>query len=267
MNRIAMLSVHTCPLAMLGGKNTGGMNVYVRELSRELGRRGYEVDIFTRCENANIEPIIQMGPHVRVVHVCAGPPEHQDKYRLYEYLPEFASEVKQFAEQQAIRYDVLHSHYWLSGWVARQLQRDWHVPIVQMFHTLGAMKDLVARPGEPQDHPLRVATERELMQDVDRVIAATARDQKQMVSLYGANPAKMRIIPCGVDLDLFHPHDKARAREEIGIEPQTKMVLFVGRMEPLKGIDDLLHAIAHILDDHQMPCNSVSLSVIGGSAE
>src|SRR5437763_898020 len=102
MNRIAMLSVHTCPLAMLGGKNTGGMNVYVRELSRELGRRGYEVDIFTRCENANIEPIIQMGPLVRVVHVCAGPPEHQDKYRLYEYLPEFASEVRQFAEQQAI---------------------------------------------------------------------------------------------------------------------------------------------------------------------
>ena len=90
MNRIAMLSVHTCPLAMLGGKNTGGMNVYVRELSRELGRRGYDVDIFTRCENANIEPIIQMGPRTRVVHVCAGPPEHQDKYRLYEYLPEFA---------------------------------------------------------------------------------------------------------------------------------------------------------------------------------
>ena len=158
MNRIAMLSVHTCPLAMLGGKSTGGMNVYVRELSRELGRRGYVVDIFTRCENANIEPIIQMGPGVRVVHVCAGPPEHQDKHLLYQYLPEFASEVRRFAEQQEIAYDVIHSHYWLSGWVARELQRTLRVPIIQMFHTLGEMKRLVARPDEPREHPLRIET-------------------------------------------------------------------------------------------------------------
>jgi D-inositol-3-phosphate glycosyltransferase len=252
---------------MLGGKNTGGMNVYVRELSRELGRRGYTVDIFTRCENANIEPIIQMGPGVRVVHVCAGPPEHQDKHQLYQYLPEFVSEVRRFAEQQGIAYDVIHSHYWLSGWVALELEKVWRVPVIQMFHTLGELKHRVARSDEQREHPMRVPTEREIMRAADRIIAATARDQEQMVSLYGASPFKMRIIPCGVDLELFRPHDKARAREQIGIDPQSKLVLFVGRMEPLKGIDDLLHAIAHLLADHHMPCNSVSLSLIGGSAE
>ncbi len=267
MNRIAMLSVHTCPLAMLGGKNTGGMNVYVRELSRELGRRGYAVDVFTRCENANVPPIVQMSSNVRVIHVCAGPPERQDKYQLYQYLPDFASEVRSFAEQDEIQYDVIHSHYWLSGWVARELRKTWRVPIVHMFHTLGAMKQVVARPDEQREHPLRIPTERELVREADRIVAATARDQEQMVGLYGAKPLKMHIIPCGVDLSLFHPHDKRLAREQIGIEPDTKMVLFVGRMEPLKGIDDLLRAIAHILDDHAMPCNSVTLSIVGGSAE
>lgn len=267
MNRIAMLSVHTCPLAMLGGKNTGGMNVYVRELSRELGRRGYQVDIFTRCENANLPPIVQMGPQVRVVHICAGPTERQDKHQLYQYLPEFVDGVLDSSKQEGIRYDLIHSHYWLSGWVARELQKVWRVPIIQMFHTLGELKHLVARPDEPREHPRRVETERELMRDVDRIVAATARDMEHMLSLYGADRAKIRVIPCGVDLSLFHPHDRARARQAIGIEPETKLVLFVGRMEPLKGIDDLLRAIARILRDHSMPCNEVSLSIIGGSAE
>ncbi|MEP7199480.1 MAG: glycosyltransferase [Chloroflexota bacterium] len=267
MNRIAMLSVHTCPLAVLGGKSTGGMNVYVRELSRELGRRGYGVDIFTRCENANIAPIIEMTPNVRVVHICAGPTEHQAKRQLYPYLPEFADEVLRFAAAEAVEYDVIHSHYWLSGWVARELAQVWEAPIIQMFHTLGAMKNRVARSDEPREDERRIHTEREIIRFADRIIAATDLDQEQMVSLYDADPHKMKIIPCGVDLTRFRPTDKQRARQAIGLESDVKTVLFVGRMEPLKGIDDLLRAIARILRDHNMPCNRLSLILIGGSAE
>jgi len=267
MIRIAMLSVHTCPLAMLGGKSTGGMNVYVRELSRELGRRGFAVDVFTRCESTVHPQIMPLGPNARVIHICAGPQEHQDKNQLFGYLPEFTANLLDFALSDGVQYDLIHSHYWLSGWVAQELQKAWHVAVIQMFHTLGEMKNRVARPDEQQEHGRRIETEREIMRFADRIIAATEMDQEHMVTLYGADPEKMRIIPCGVDLTQFHPHDRYQARKEIGLDPEIKSVLFVGRMEPLKGIDDLLQAIAHIIHDHAMPCNRLSLILIGGSAE
>jgi D-inositol-3-phosphate glycosyltransferase len=267
MKRIAMLSVHTCPLAILGGKSTGGMNVYVRELSRELGRRGMAVDIFTRCESTIHPQIMQLGPNARVIHVCAGPQERQDKYQLFPYLPEFVANVIDFSLSENVRYDLIHSHYWLSGWVARELQKAWHLPIIQMFHTLGAMKDSVARAGDIREHERRFETERELMRFADRIVAATELDKQQMLTLYGADPQNIRVVPCGVDLEHFRPFDKNESRIQIGLEPDVKTVLFVGRMEPLKGIDDLLEAIAHILHDHAMPCNRLSLILIGGSSE
>ncbi|MBI5878932.1 MAG: glycosyltransferase [Chloroflexi bacterium] len=252
---------------MLGGKNTGGMNVYVRELSRELGRRGYAVDVFTRCESQIHPPIVELGPNARVVHICAGPLQHQEKNRLYEYLPEFVREVAEFADMEGCRYDVIHSHYWLSGWVARELQARWRVPVVQMFHTLGAMKDKVARPDESREHPQRIDTEREIMRWADRVVAATELDKRQMVTLYNVPGDPIRIVPCGVDLALFRPTDQAHARQEVGLDAGSSTVLFVGRMEPLKGIDDLLHAIALIQRNGNMPCSRLSLMLIGGSAE
>ena len=267
MIRIAMLSVHTCPLAMLGGKSTGGMNVYVRELSRELGRRGFAVDVFTRCESTVHPQIMPLGPNARVIHICAGPQEHQDKNQLYSYLPEFSANLLDFALSEGLQYDLIHSHYWLSGWVAQELQKAWHVPVIQMFHTLGEMKNLVARHDEQREHGRRIETEREIMRFTDRIIAATELDQEHMITLYGADPDKILVVPCGVDLTQFHPYDRNQARREIGLDPDIKTVLFVGRMEPLKGIDDLLQAIAHIIHDHDMPCNRLSLILIGGSAE
>ena len=267
MYRIAMLSVHTCPLAMLGGKTTGGMNVYVRELARELGQRGFVVDVFTRCESVAHPPLMPLGPNARVVHICAGPQEHQSKAQLFPYLPEFVANVIDFAANENTHYDVIHSHYWLSGWAARELRKAWHAPIVQMFHTLGEMKQRVARPDEQPEPDQRISTEGEIMRFADRIVAATELDKQQMVTLYKADPSKMRVIPCGVDLGLFRPYDQARARQTIGIEVDSRLVLFVGRMEPLKGIDDLLRAIARIIHDQSMACNQVSLSLIGGSAE
>ncbi|MBI3734415.1 MAG: glycosyltransferase [Chloroflexi bacterium] len=236
-------------------------------MSRELGRRGHTVDVYTRRENSARAQIVEMGENARVIHIGAGPEGPADKNQLFQYLPEFAQGVRRFARSNGLRYDLIHSHYWLSGWVARELREAWGAPVIQMFHTLGRMKQLVASDGEPPEHERRIAVEGEIMRWADRVIAATERDQQQMTTLYGADSLNMRVIPCGVDLSLFHPYDPAFARQSIGVGPDMKMVLFVGRMEPLKGIDDLLRAIARIIRDHSLPCKSVGLILIGGSAE
>ena len=164
IQRIAMLSVHTCPLATLGGKETGGMNVYVRELARELGRRGLAVDVFTRSQDPQISRISRrLGDCVRVIHLPAGPEAPYNKNLIYDHLNEFVGGVSAFAEAEGIRYDVLHSHYWLSGLVARDLQVAWGTPIVHMFHTLGELKNRVAQtPGE-MEPPLRIACEGEIL--------------------------------------------------------------------------------------------------------
>src|SRR5260221_9368602 len=138
--RIAMLSVHTCPLAVLGGKKTGGMNVYVRELSRELGRRGIKVDVFTRSQDPCVPHVNEtLGENARVIHIPTGPELPLDPDQVYPHLPEFVENVKAFAAREGIRYDVIYSHYWLSGWAAHELRDAWGVPVVQMFHTLGLM--------------------------------------------------------------------------------------------------------------------------------
>jgi D-inositol-3-phosphate glycosyltransferase len=173
--RVAMLSVHTCPLATLGGKKTGGMNVYVRDLSIELGRRGLQVDVFTRSQDPCVPHVNNraLGTGVRVIHVPCGPESPMRTSELFQYLPQFVDGVRAFAVQEGLTYDVLHSHYWLSGWVARALRDEWSTPIVQMFHTLGRMKDRIAQ--QPGDHeaPLRARIEHELIHSVDCLIAAT----------------------------------------------------------------------------------------------
>ncbi|HYN89090.1 MAG TPA: glycosyltransferase, partial [Ardenticatenaceae bacterium] len=175
-----MLSVHTCPLAVLGGKNTGGMNVYVRELSRQLGRRGWAVDIYTHAESLDRPAIIRLSRNVRVIHTVAGPVAHVGKNELYNYLPEFADNVLAMAAAEGLKYDLIQSHYWLSGLVANRLQAEWGVPIIQMFHTLGAMKNQVAQRTEDRELDLRLEGERRIMGFVDRIIAATPLDRQQI---------------------------------------------------------------------------------------
>ena len=152
MRNLAVLSVHSCPLAALGGKETGGMNVYVRELSRQLSRLGIQVDVFTRSQNPHICKIVPLGRNARVIHVKAGPEEPAPKKRLFDYLPEFTSGVYQFAKEYRLKYDLMHSHYWLSGWVGSQLKQQWSIPLVHMFHTLGTLKNFVLR-GKREKEP------------------------------------------------------------------------------------------------------------------
>jgi D-inositol-3-phosphate glycosyltransferase len=266
IRRVAMLSIHTCPLATLGGKETGGMNVYVRDLSRELGRRGIAVDCFTRSQNPDTPRInTRLGPNGRVIHLPAGPETPYDKNQIVDHLPEFVSGVRDLARREGLRYDVIHSHYWLSGLAARELRRAWGTPIVQMFHTLGHMKNSVANSLEEWESERRIEGEAEVMGFADRLVAATPLERAQMVWLYGADAAKVTVVPCGVDLNLFHPIPQDEAKQVLGLPLERCVILFVGRIEPLKGIDTLLRAIALIAPE--MPCwqDELAVIIIGGA--
>lgn len=266
IHRVAMLSVHTCPLATLGGKETGGMNVYVRDLSRELSRRGIAVDCFTRSQNPNIPRIgTRLAPKGRVIHVPAGPEAPYDKNRIADHLPQFVHGVLDFARREGLQYDVIHSHYWLSGLAARDLRRAWGAPIVQMFHTLGHMKNSVAISPQEWETEQRIEGEAEAMDAADLLVAATPLERAQMVWLYGADAGKIAVVPCGVDLDFFHPMPQDEAKEVLDLPQERCVILFVGRIEPLKGIDTLLQAIALLAPE--MPCwrDELSVVIIGGA--
>ena len=267
IKRIAMLSAHTCPLAALGGKETGGMNVYVRDLSRELGRRGIYVDVFTRLQKPALPKVSEaLGQRCRTIHLPAGPETPYDKNLVFDHLPEFVKGVKRFAQEEGIAYDLIHSHYWLSGWVARELRESWDSPIIQMFHTLGRLKNTVAQSEEEMEMARRIEVETEIMAFVDRIVAATAMEKAQMTQLYGANPAKITVIPCGVDLSLFRPIPMDEARERLDICERKHMVLFVGRIERLKGIDTLLEAMAIVVQDLPNWQEEICVCIVGGDA-
>jgi len=243
MRRVAMISYHTSPLAPLGGSDTGGMNVYVRQLSRELGQRGFLVDVFTRRQDASTPEVIEDGENVRVVHLEAGPRRPVDKGRLHQYLDQFEENMIRFASAAGLTYDLLHSHYWLSGRVALRLQERWGLPHVTMFHTLGEVKNR-ARVTE-HEAPLRIQVEHRLATQADRIVCASQHEKHLLARLYDADPERVAVVPCGVDLDLFRPQDKEAARRALGYRDE-RIILFVGRIEPLKGIDILINAAAQL---------------------
>jgi D-inositol-3-phosphate glycosyltransferase len=267
--KIGMLSVHTCPLATLGGKETGGMNVYVRDLSRELARRGHHVDVYTRSQNPAVPRISQgLGAGARVIHLPAGPEQPYDKHRVYDHLPQFVQGALAQAAADDVEYQILHSHYWLSGAAARELRRHWGTPIVHMFHTLGRMKNIVAqkRPGE-QETSRRVAVETDIVNFADALVAATPAEENQLTQLYGADGDRIHVISPGVDIERFHPVPAANAKERIEICPEHRMILFVGRIEPLKGIDHLLQAITRVVERRPELREGLCVPIIGGAVD
>jgi D-inositol-3-phosphate glycosyltransferase len=244
--RVAFLSTHTCPLAPLGGWETGGMNVYVRELARALGARGVPVDIFTRRQSSEAPDVVEYAPGARVVHLEAGPRRHVDKYDVLDYLPDLACGIQRWRALTGLSYDLIHSHYWLSGRLGLLFADRWGVPMVSMFHTLAQLKNRVAESTAEREQTVRFEIERRTMAGSDRVIAATDVDRAHMLRHYGAL-APVTVIPGGVDLERFRPQDQVTARAVLGLPAQAKVLLFVGRIQRLKGLEVLLRAFSLLL--------------------
>lgn len=243
------------------------MNVYVRELSRQLAERGHRVDIFTRSQDPAVPhevPGLEIGAYVH--HIPAGPEAPYNKHRLFDYLPEFVDGVQAISQANGIQYDVYHSHYWLSGWVARELQKNHYAPIVQMFHTLGAMKNRVARRGDDHETERRIEIEHEIMQFSDRIIAATPNDRQHMIDLYAAPGDHIDVIPPGVDINLFHPIPQLDARERVATK-EDHTILFVGRIDPIKGIDVWFKAMAIVVDENPSLRGRLCICLVGGDVD
>ncbi|MDE2860972.1 MAG: glycosyltransferase [Chloroflexota bacterium] len=242
VERVAVVSVHGCPDAPLGSKDAGGMNVYIRKVAEELSDRGVFVDVFSRNHDANVPPTVQLAERARVVHVNAGDPS-DDKAELSRNLPAFVDAVLDYTGDHGLIYDIVHSHYWLSGMATTLLARRWGVPHVATFHTLAEVKKR-ARAGEDEPEERSVG-EVMVVRAADAIVAFSRHERDALVRFYDASADKVEVIPCGVDVDLFRPVERDEARQKLGLG-DGGVVLFVGRLEPLKGVDILLRAVAQL---------------------
>lgn len=245
LQRLAFLSTHSSPLAVPGTTKAGGMNVYIAALTRELGRRGRRVDIFTRRDHPGLPGISPLDRNVRVINITAGPPAPLSPLAVHDLEPEFRAGVDAFVaadpDSATAPYDLIHSHYWVSAVTGMALADRWRRPHVAMFHTLGEVKNRARR--NEREPALRIDAEREIVARADRLICATPHEKSFLVELYGAHADCVSVVPGGVDLERFHPGDRAAARRALGL-PAGPIALFVGRLEPLKGVDILIRAAA-----------------------
>lgn len=270
VRRVAMISYHTCPLALQEGKEMGGMNVYVLELSRQLSRMGIAVDVFTRSQDYDQPHIVQVDTLFRVIHVAAGPEHPVPKKQLGQFLPDFVAGIHAFMAQHTLTYDVVHCHYYLSGLAGLEMRRgalaarpnERPTPLLMSFHTLALMKNLVARDELEREEGDRLDAESLLVREVDAIIAPSISDRDYLRYLLQADARRIVVIPPGVDVQNFHPIDQAHARARLNVPPERRMILFCGRIEPLKGIDLLLYALRIMVEQHPDPC--VCLWIIGG---
>jgi D-inositol-3-phosphate glycosyltransferase len=251
-----MISAHSCPVGELGGRDTGGMSVYIRELAGELSRQGHTVDVYTRVHDPNDPIVVDLGERARLIHLAVGEPAHIDKLAVYPLLPDFTCGLEKYRKDHGYEYDIVFSHYWLSGWVGDYLRRWWGVPLVTMFHTLGALKNASGYGFD--DTELRIVTEQEIIQQCQRVITATEREKHDMSEHYGAAPEKIGVVPCGVNMDLFNLMDRSGARARLGLGDE-KTLLFVGRIDPVKGVDRLVQALPLVETG-----DNLKLMIVGG---
>jgi D-inositol-3-phosphate glycosyltransferase len=268
--RVAVFSLHTSPSDQPGSGDSGGMNVYISSVAERLAEQGIQVDIYTRRSEAAGQEIEELAPGARVIEVEAGPAGEVAKEALPGVLPEFLGGVLEHAAADPgnahghAPYDVVHSHYWLSGWVGEHAKRIWGVPHVATFHTLGEVKNAVLPPGDDPEPPVRLAGERRVVRSADRIVAPTPVEADELVELYGAERDRIRVIPPGVDLRLFAPRPKAEARARLHLAA-SRMLLFVGRLQPFKGPDVALRALAVAAEIDPEAMVDVVLVVVGGS--
>ncbi len=237
-----MISEHASPLATLGGEDSGGQNVYVAELARRLGAMGHRVDVFARRDSDLLPEVVTFGEGVRVVNLPAGPPESVPKDDLFPFMVELRDTFYQFAREEPNAYDLVHANFWMSGWVACEAKRDLGLPFAQTFHALGETKqrEQGARDTSP---PERQSAEFRILEEVERVLATCPAEVEELTTLYEADPARLSLVPCGVDTRTFRPVDRREARKALGL-PDKPTVVYVGRLVPRKGVDTLVQAFA-----------------------
>lgn len=265
LRRVAQISVHTSPLATLGGKDAGGMNVYIRELATHLATQGLPVDIFTRRTDTETPEVREIVPGVNVIAINAGPPTEVSKNDLFPFLPDFAEEMALYSLRAGTRYDVVHAHYWLSGWVADLVRRYWNTPFVQMFHTTAHMKNAVSGK-QDQETDLRLRIEKQILSLADGLVAANPDERADLIWSMGVPAEKVCTIPPGVDLELFQPQPRAISRDRLELTEDDLSVLFVGRIDPIKGIDTLVDAAELVIQSESLTKPPVFV-IIGGDLD
>ena len=265
IRRVAMISLHTSPLDQPGTGDAGGMNVYVTELSRRLAQQGIEVDIFTRATSSTLPPVVTPYAGVSVRHVHAGPYEGLTKAELPGQLCVFAREVLRAEAAHPVgHYGALHSHYWLSGQVGALARDRWGVPLVHTMHTMAKVKNDALAAGDTPEPAARVIGEEQVVDAADMLIANTGVEAEQLVDLYDADPGRVEVVPPGVDLSLFRPRDRTAARRALGLPEDAAVLLFAGRIQPLKAPDVLLRAVAALLAERPALRSRLVVPVVGG---
>ncbi len=261
--KIAMISEHASPLAALGGVDSGGQNVYVGELAKHLGILGYEVDVFTRRDDARLPEVVEWAPNVRVVHVEAGPVTFVRKEELLPYMDQFTANLLDFAAREGDPYKLVHANFWMSGLVAADIKREMGIPFVVTFHALGAVRLLHQK--EADEFPAeRLAIERRVIQEADYIIAECTQDRDDLIDLYDADPAAITIIPCGVNTHQFYPIDKLLARMILNLNPEERIILQLGRIVPRKGVETVVRALALLNKRYDTPAR---LLIVGGESD
>ncbi len=259
IRRVAYLSMHTSPLLQPGVGDAGGMNVYVHELSETMAARGVAVDVFTRRDRPDLPEVVEVSPGYRVHHVEAGPVSAVPTSKLPIFVREYAVGVLKYYANAGEHPDMVHSHYWLSGWAGLIVKRELGVPLANSFHTLGRVKDLTRRDGEPPETLLRIAAEHEVIEGSDCLVSSTPLEAEDLLAHYGADPARLCMSPPGINHDVFSPGDRSAARRRLGLG-DGPIMLFVGRIQPLKGLDVALTAFG--LVSNRLP--DARLLVVGG---
>jgi D-inositol-3-phosphate glycosyltransferase len=265
IRRLAMISLHTSPLDQPGTGDAGGMNVYVIELAKRLAARGVEVDIFTRATSSTLAPVVAAADGVQVRHIHAGPFEGLAKGELPGQLCVFAREVLRAEAAQPVgHYDAVHSHYWLSGQVGALARDRWGVPLVHSMHTMAKVKNDALAEGDAPEPLARIIGEEQVVEAADMLVANTDMEAKQLINLYDAEPGRVEVIHPGVDLGVFRPRHKGEVRAELGLPADATVLLFAGRIQPLKAPDVLLRAVAELLRRRPDLRSRLVVPVVGG---
>lgn len=265
--RIALLSEHASPVALLGSEDAGGQNVYIDEVSRNLAQRGYAVDIFTRRDNPTAPSVLDWAPGVRIINLTAGPSEFRTKDALWPFMPAFRDALLNFIHDEKTCYDLIHSNFWMSGWVATELRKRLALPVVHIFHAMGKTKQ--RHQGSMDSSPQqRIAVETDIIHSVDRLIAQCPGEVSELVDDYGADPRCVEMIPSAVNTEVFRPVAQAEARHVVGLAPEDFVIVYVGRMLPRKDVRNVIHALASLLRHCQetMPIAvpKIKLLLVGG---